>query len=120
MILSMLQTQTPAPAPAPSQPPTEAPAAEITSTTDALNQMRLKRREEASASSESKSATKAPPTLHELEAEAAPFEEVLEEVIPEKRGEAGTICLVIFALLYFLVRIKYTRKLFVFFVSLWI
>lgn len=98
MILSMLQSQPPAPVP--SQPPTEAPPAEITSTTDALNQMRLKRREEASVSSESKS-TKAPPTLHELEAEAAPFEEVQEEVIPEKRGEAGTICLVIFALLCF-------------------
>lgn len=65
----------------------EEPPAEIASTTDALAQMRIKRREEASGSSEQKS-TKAP-TLQELEAEAAPFEEVPEEKIPEKRGEAG-------------------------------
>lgn len=79
----MTQAQPQAPPAAKEEPP-----AEIASTTDALAQMRLKRREEASGSSESKP-TKAP-TLHELEAEAAPFEEeAAEEVIPEKRGEAG-------------------------------
>lgn len=72
------------------QPPSvtkEAPPSEISSTTDALAQLRLKRREEASSSSDSK-ATKGR-TLYELEAEAAPFEEIPEEKILEKRGTAG-------------------------------
>lgn len=79
------------------QPPSvtkEAPPSEISSTTDALAHLRLKRREEASSSSDSKP-TKVQ-TLHELEAEAATFEEVAEEVVPEKRGTAGMIFVFIF------------------------
>lgn len=61
----------------------------ISSTPDALAQMRLKRREEASSSSD----TKAPkaPTLQELQAEAAPLVEPPEEEIPEKRGTSGMV-----------------------------
>lgn len=84
MLLSMMQPQ-----PQPSSTAPESVPVEISSTTDALAQMRLKRREDATGSSGSK-ATKAP-TLHELEAEAAPLEEAPEEAIPEIRGVAGMI-----------------------------
>lgn len=82
--MSVLQNQQ-----QPSQPSItqQTPPSEIASTTDALAQLRLKRREEASGSSEPK-ATKGQ-TVQDLEAEAAPFEEVQEEAIPEKRGAAG-------------------------------
>lgn len=60
---------------------------EISSTAEALTQLRIKRKEEASGSSGSKAPKVR--TLQELEAEAAPFEEAAEEVIPEKRGTAG-------------------------------
>lgn len=61
-------------------PPSEV---EVASTTDALAQLRMKRREESSRSGESRK------TMQQLEAEAAPFDEV-PEVVPEvERGEKG-------------------------------
>lgn len=64
----------------------EAPPSEISSTTDALAQLRMKHREESSKSSETKG-----PTLQQLEAEAAPFEEVeeVEVAMDAKTGNAG-------------------------------
>lgn len=57
---------------------------EISSTTDALAQLRLKHREESSKSGESKG-----PSLKDLEAEAAPFEQYQEEVKIAKTGSGG-------------------------------
>lgn len=62
----------------------ETSPSEISSTTDALAQFRLNRREEAAHSTAAQS-------LHDLEADAAPFEEDPVNVISKKRGEAGMI-----------------------------
>lgn len=71
-------------APAPSITPV-VEKTEVSSTTEALAQLRLKRREESSHSSE-----KRVPTLQEIEAEAAPFEQHAEEAVVEaKSGTAG-------------------------------
>lgn len=85
-MLLMLQDQ---------QPPVavETTPSEISSTTDVLAELHLKRREEASNSTKGQS-------LHDLEAEAAPFETDPEEVIPEKRGEAGMIIILSLCFLF--------------------
>lgn len=64
----------------------EKPSFEIASTSEALAQLRLKRREESSQHSSEKKA----PTLQEIEAEAAPFEEDVQEAVVEaKTGTCG-------------------------------
>lgn len=71
----------------------ETPPSEISSTTDALAQLRLKQHEESSCLSEIDEQS-----FHELEAEAASFVNVSEEAVAEKRGTAGMtfICLFVF------------------------
>lgn len=61
-------------------PPSEV---EVASTTDALAQLRMKRREESRSSGESRK------TVQQLLAEAAPFDEVPEAIPEVKRGEKG-------------------------------
>lgn len=79
-MLSMLQSA------APPQSKEIAPS-EISSTEDALAQMRLKHREESSKSGETKA-----PTIQQLEAEACPFEEaVQEEVMQPQTGTNGKL-----------------------------
>lgn len=71
---------------APPAIPMEKPSFEIASTSEALAQLRLKRREESSQHSSEKKA----PTLQEIEAEAAPFEEDVQEAVVEaKTGTCG-------------------------------
>lgn len=88
-MVSMFKAQTqpaPAPAPAPTPLATEKPS-EFSSTTEALAQLRLKRREESKGSSETRA-----PTLQQLEAEAAPLEESAPEpTVEAKSGTHGKI-----------------------------
>lgn len=77
-MLSMLQSQ-------PLPPSKEVAPSEISSTEDALAQMRLKHREESSKSSETKA-----PTIQQLEAEASHLDEdVQEEVLQPQTGTNG-------------------------------
>lgn len=64
-------------------PETQATPSEVSSTTDALAQLRLQRHESASKSSDSR------PTLQQLELEAASHDHEQEEVIEAKIGKAG-------------------------------
>lgn len=80
-LLSLLRAPVAAAAaPARAQPPSE-----IESTIDAIAQLRIQHRAESSGSSEKRG-----PTMQELEAEAAPIEEeVQEEVVEARVGRAG-------------------------------
>lgn len=66
---------------APVQAKQETPS-EVSSTTDALAQLRMTKRSESS--SEAKA-----PTMQQLEAEAAPLEEVQEAVVEARVGKCG-------------------------------
>lgn len=86
----MAKQQVVAPAPAAPAPviPIEKPSYEVQSTSEALAQLRLKRREESSHSSEKKTM----PTIQELQAQAAPLQEHVEEVAVEaKIGTCGKL-----------------------------
>lgn len=86
----MAKQQVVAPAAPASAPviPIEKPSYEVQSTSEALAQLRLKRREESSHSSEKKTM----PTIQELQAQAAPLQEHVEEVAVEaKIGTCGKL-----------------------------
>lgn len=70
--------------------PIEKPSDEVQSTSEALAQLRLKRREESSHSSEKRTM----PTIQELQAQAAPLQEHVEEVaVDAKIGTCGKLIL---------------------------
>lgn len=90
-MLSLLQAQ-------PQSVAKDTPPSEISSTTDALAQMRLKHKTSSSGEPNVQKGA----TLKELEASAAPFEEVVEEVVAEKRGAAGMAFVLLFLFLLLL------------------
>lgn len=64
----------------------------MSSTTDALDRLRIKLKED----SKSSGSTKAAPSLQQYESEAAPFEEYVPEVVEARMGRCGKIYSIFF------------------------